>query len=74
MVLTRHSNPPMVNRLSSRDMEREMRQLGVIAMLALLPAIDGFAQEGSKTLASTLEVFVFPAAGQQYRLLDDLRV
>jgi hypothetical protein len=41
-----------------------MRQLFLIAFLITLPFSSVVAQEGGKTLASTLEVFVFPTEGQ----------
>ncbi len=41
-----------------------MRQLILITFLIALPFSNGVAQESAKTLASSLEVFVFPSAGQ----------
>ena len=41
-----------------------MKRLILITFLMALPFSIGVAQESGKTLASTLEVFVFPSAGQ----------
>jgi len=41
-----------------------MKRLALITFLMALPFSIGVAQESGKTLASTLEVFVFPSAGQ----------
>ena len=41
-----------------------MKQLILILCMAAMPLSTAIAQEGGKTLASTLEVFVFPTAGQ----------
>jgi hypothetical protein len=41
-----------------------MKRLTLITCIALLPFSPGVADESSKSLASTLEVYVFPAAGQ----------
>ena len=41
-----------------------MRRLIGISLLLALPFSGGIAQESGKTLAATLEVFVFPAEGQ----------
>ena len=41
-----------------------MRRLIGILLLLALPFSSGIAQESGKTFASTLEVFVFPPAGQ----------
>ncbi len=41
-----------------------MRRLIGISLLLALPFSSGIAQESGKTLASTLDVFVFPAEGQ----------
>ena len=41
-----------------------MRRLILITFLMALPFSNGVAQESAKSLASTLEVYVFPAAGQ----------
>ena len=41
-----------------------MKRLILITLLAALPFSNGMAQEAGKSLASTLEVYVFPAAGQ----------
>ncbi len=41
-----------------------MRRLIVITFLIALPFSNGVAQESGKTLASTLDVFVFPTEGQ----------
>ena len=41
-----------------------MRRLIGILLLLMLPFSSGNAQESSKTLASTLNVYVFPTAGQ----------
>ena len=41
-----------------------MKRPILIAFLIALPFSGGFAQESGKSLASTLEVYVFPAAGQ----------
>ena len=41
-----------------------MRGLILITILLALPFSSGVAQDGGKTLASTLEVFVFPTEGQ----------
>jgi hypothetical protein len=48
-----------------RLLRREkMKRLILITFLMALPFSIGVAQESGKTLASTLEVFVFPSAGQ----------
>jgi hypothetical protein len=41
-----------------------MRRLSILLALALLPTTGAFAQSSGKTLASSLEVYVFPKAGQ----------
>ena len=41
-----------------------MKRLVLITFLIALPFSSGVAQESGKSLASTLEVYVFPAAGQ----------
>ncbi len=41
-----------------------MKRLTLITCLTVLPFSIGIAQEAGKSLASTLEVYVFPAAGQ----------
>lgn len=41
-----------------------MKQLILILCMAAMPLSTAIAQEGGKTLASTLEVFVFPTEGQ----------
>ena len=41
-----------------------MRRLILITFLIALPFSSGIAQESGKTLASTLDVFVFPTEGQ----------
>ena len=41
-----------------------MRRLILTAFLITLPFSNGVAQESGKSLASTLEIYVFPAAGQ----------
>ena len=41
-----------------------MKRLILITFLVALPFSGGVAQESGKSLASTLEVYVFPAAGQ----------
>ncbi len=41
-----------------------MKRLILITFLVALPFSGSFAQESGKSLASTLEVYVFPAAGQ----------
>jgi hypothetical protein len=41
-----------------------MRRLTAISLLLALPLASGIAQESGKTLAATLEVFVFPSEGQ----------
>lgn len=41
-----------------------MRRPLLITLLIMLPFSTGFAQGSGKTLASTLDVFVFPTAGQ----------
>ncbi len=41
-----------------------MKRLTLFLCLAALPLSQGVAQESSKSLASTLEVYVFPADGQ----------
>ncbi len=41
-----------------------MKQLTLILCMAAMPLSGANAQEGGKTLASTLEVYVFPTAGQ----------
>ena len=41
-----------------------MKHLILITILIALPFSNGIAQESGKTLASTLEVFVFPTEGQ----------
>ena len=41
-----------------------MKPLVLITFLIALPFSSGVAQESGKSLASTLEVYVFPAAGQ----------
>ncbi|TDJ48600.1 MAG: hypothetical protein E2O52_00505 [Gammaproteobacteria bacterium] len=44
--------------------EKKMRRLILITFLVSLPFSTGVAQGSAKTLASTLEVFVFPTEGQ----------
>lgn len=41
-----------------------MRKFVLSCLLVFLPTYSGVAQDGAKTLASTLEVYVFPADGQ----------
>jgi hypothetical protein len=41
-----------------------MRRLILTTILIALPFTNGVAQESGKSLASTLEIYVFPAAGQ----------
>jgi len=41
-----------------------MKRLIVISLLLSLPHLSAFADDSSKTLASTLDVFVFPTEGQ----------
>jgi hypothetical protein len=41
-----------------------MKRLILITCIALLPISPGVAEESAKSLASTLEVYVFPAQGQ----------
>ena len=41
-----------------------MKRLTIFICLAALPLAQGVAQDAPKTLASTLEVYVFPADGQ----------
>ena len=41
-----------------------MKQFILILCMVAMPLSGAIAQEGGKTLASTLEVFVFPTAGQ----------
>jgi hypothetical protein len=41
-----------------------MKRLILITVLIALPFSSGIAQQSGKSLASTLEVYVFPAAGQ----------
>ena len=41
-----------------------MKRLVLITFLIALPFFNGVAQESGKSLASALEVYVFPAAGQ----------
>ena len=41
-----------------------MKQLILILCMVAMPVSGAIAQEGGKTLASTLDVFVFPTAGQ----------
>ncbi len=42
-----------------------MRNLIVFFFFAVLAFTNGFAQDGAKSLASTLEVYVFPEEGQE---------
>jgi len=41
-----------------------MKHLILITCIALLPVAPVVAEESAKSLASTLEIYVFPAAGQ----------
>jgi hypothetical protein len=41
-----------------------MNRIIIFSCLLAIPFSQGVAQDGSKSLASTLEVYVFPAAGQ----------
>jgi hypothetical protein len=44
--------------------EKKMRHLIGISLLLVLPLSSGIAQESGKTIASTLNVYVFPTEGQ----------